>query len=335
MTPAPPLVSVVTPVHNGESYLAECLDSVLAQSYSHWEHVVVENRSTDRSLEIAQAYARRDPRVRVVTTDRLLTSLENQNHALRQISPEATYCKVVHADDWLFPDCLLQMVALAEAHPTVGIVSSYRLDDRWVDLDGLPYPSTVVPGRQIARQTLLGGPDVFGSPTSLLLRAEVVRAHDPFYDETHPWADTAACYRVLQDWDFGFVHQVLTYTRRHEASYSATVRTQDTKMLAHLSLLTRFGPVFLTPEEYGARLSRTMDAYYEFLGKGVFQGRGAAFWDYHRRGLEALGYRLGRADLVFCALRAATRVVLRPAVVVARVLRRAPARLPAATGGGR
>ncbi len=67
-----PLVSVVTPVHNGEAFLAECIESVLAQSYDRWEYTIVNNCSTDRSLEVAERYAQKDSRVRVISTERVL-----------------------------------------------------------------------------------------------------------------------------------------------------------------------------------------------------------------------------------------------------------------------
>jgi glycosyltransferase involved in cell wall biosynthesis len=55
-----PLVSVVTPVYNGEEFLAECIESVLAQTYSNIEYTIVNNCSTDRSLDIALSYAAQD-----------------------------------------------------------------------------------------------------------------------------------------------------------------------------------------------------------------------------------------------------------------------------------
>src|SRR5437868_10080618 len=121
-----PLVSVITPVYNGEKYLAVCIESVLAQTYQNWEYVIVNNCSTDRSLEIAQAYAQQDARIRVHNNREFLKAMPNWNHALRQMATESAYCKIVHADDWLFPECLARMVEVAAAHPTVGIVSAYR-----------------------------------------------------------------------------------------------------------------------------------------------------------------------------------------------------------------
>ena len=150
-----PLVSVVTPVYNEEKNIAECIESVLAQTYPNWEYVIVNNCSTDRSLQIAQRYAVQDARIRVCDNREFLSALSNQNHALRQISPESKYCKVVLGDDWIFPECITKMVELAEAHPSVAIVGAYRMQGAAVSLDGLPYPSTVTSGRDICRWTLL------------------------------------------------------------------------------------------------------------------------------------------------------------------------------------
>ena len=189
-----PLVSVVTPLYNAEEYLADCIKSILAQTYDHWEYVIVNNCSTDRSLEIAQYYTHQDTRIRLHDNDEFLNQMQNWNHALRQISAESKYCKVVHADDWLFPECIARMVELAEANPSVGIVGAYRLDEKWVNLDGLPYPSMVVPGREICRLTLLGDLYVFGSPTSLLIRSDFIRNREAFYDEHIVQADKKVCY---------------------------------------------------------------------------------------------------------------------------------------------
>jgi len=52
-----PLVSVVTPAYNGENHLTECSERVWAQTYQNWEYIIVNNCSTDRSLEIARRYA--------------------------------------------------------------------------------------------------------------------------------------------------------------------------------------------------------------------------------------------------------------------------------------
>ena len=159
---AQPLVSVVTPVYNGAEYLRECIESVLAQSYENWDYLIVNNCSKDRTLEIAQEYAARDPRIHIHSNQSFASVIENHNISLRQISPQSKYCKVVFADDWLFPDCLMEMVKIAELHSSVGIVGAYGLDGKEVLWQGLVYPSTFVSGRDLCSTTLLGGPYVSG-----------------------------------------------------------------------------------------------------------------------------------------------------------------------------
>ncbi len=320
-----PLVTVVTPVYNGEKYLAECIESVLAQTYANWEYAIVNNCSTDRSAEIAREYAQKDPRIRLLSTERFLDVMASQNTAFRQVGPDAVYCKMVHADDWLFSDCLRQMVELAEAHPIVGIVGAYRLAQAWVSCDGLPYQSTVIPGRELCRTTLLGGPHVFGTATALLFRAEHVRRRDPFFDSTNFHADEAACYEILQESDFGFVHQVLTFTRLHPETQSTFTEAMKTYLPKRIRHLQQYGPWYLEPDEYGQRLKHELKEYYRSLSNSLLQGRGLDFWMYHRQQLKSLGYGLSWPRLIGGFILEARHALVRPVRalrMVAKVLGR-------------
>jgi glycosyltransferase involved in cell wall biosynthesis len=287
-----PLVSVVTPVYNEEKNIAECIESVLAQTYLNWEYVIVNNCSTDRSLQIAQRYAAQDARIRVCDNREFLSALSNQNHALRQISLESKYCKVVLGDDWIFPECITKMVELAEAHPSVAIVGAYRMEGAAVSLDGLPYPSTVTSGRDICRWTLLSRPYVFGSPTSILMRSDLVRASELFYNESNIHADSEVCFKLLTRGDFGFVHQVLTYTRVREGSLTSFSKRHNTYLPGILDRLVTFGPTFLSQEELSGRIKDQLALYYQYLADSVFAFREKEFWTYHRAKMESAGYPL-------------------------------------------
>jgi glycosyltransferase involved in cell wall biosynthesis len=298
-----PLVSVVTPVYNGEKYLVECIESVLSQTYQHWEYIIVNNCSTDHTLEIAQSYAEKDARICVHNNQTFVRASENHNIALQLISPESAYCKILHADDWLFPECIARMVAVAEAHPGVGIVGAYGLRGNRVVWDGLPYQSTVVSGREVCRRTLLGGFYVFGSPTSHLIRSDLIRSRKEYYDtnEFHgPYSDQEACYKALQNSDFGFVHQVLTYTKDHDDSITAVLQRTgfNTDLPSQLNILTKYGPIYLSDAEYQRRLRRVMKRYYRFLFQNVFLWRSRQFWSYHKRALDYIGYPFSIIELV-------------------------------------
>ncbi|HXG16140.1 MAG TPA: glycosyltransferase family 2 protein [Calidithermus sp.] len=322
-----PLVSVLLPVYNGERHLAEAVESVLAQTYPCWALTIVDNCSADGTPGIAADYAARDGRIRVHRNPRFVDVIDNHNIAFRLVPPASAYVKVLHADDWLFPRCLAEMVALAEAHPSVGLVGAYALRGAWVDLDGLPYPSTVVPGRVLGRLGLLGGPYVFGSPSSVLFRADLVRGRDPFFEPGSLHADEAACYEVLKSADFGFVHQVLTFTRQHPGSVSASVaRRYNTYLAGNLAILVRYGPVFLSPAEYERRLQQRVRQYYRYLAESVLERREPEFWAYHRAALQRAGLRLDRARLARTLAAEVLHALACPPRAVARMTRLLPRR---------
>jgi glycosyltransferase involved in cell wall biosynthesis len=307
-----PLVMILTPVFNGEAYLRECIESVLAQTYANWEYLIVNNCSSDRTREIAQEYADRDPRIHLHNNKEFLPLMQNLNNAFRRTSPQSKYCKMVLADDWIFPECLEKMVSLAVANPSVGIVGAYGLEGRRVLWQALPYPSTFVEGRRLARQTLLGGPYVFGSPTSVLFRSNCVRSLDPFYDESNPHGDYQTCMALLERSDFGFVHQVLTYTReRAESATSFSVR-YNTYLLESLTTLLKFGPVYLTDDEFSQRLARWRQDYYLLLAVSAFGLREKKFWQHHRQRLRELGHPMSLSRLALAMLLALPNAFLHP-----------------------
>jgi glycosyltransferase involved in cell wall biosynthesis len=289
-----PLVSVVTPFYNTRDFLAECIESVLRQTYANWEYILVDNCSTDGSSDIAKQYAARFPdRIRLIHTDSFLSQVQNYNFALSRISPDSKYCKMVQADDWIFPECLRSMVEVAEAHPNVGIVSAYELESDHASLGGVPYPSPEVSGREICRLIFLKGKYFFGTPTCLLMRSEFVRSRDPFYEERHaPFEDSHACYDALRTWNFGFVHQVLTYSRRDNESILAEIRPFEFTRFIRLAEIVGHGRNYLSEDEYRFCLKQAEHDYFYFLGWSVLQGRDSKFWKFHRERLASIGYSL-------------------------------------------
>ncbi len=258
---AQPLVSVVTPVHNDAELIEECIESVLGQTYSNWSYTIVDNASTDATPEIAARYAARESRIRHLRFDELVGSNQSHNRAFRAIDAESAYCKLVEADDWLFPGCLQAMVDVAEASESVGIVSAYRLVETKVDLGGLSYRSTVFPGVETLRRSLLGEISVIGGPSATLIRSRHVRASDPFYDERYFHSDTEAAYRILAGNDFGFVHQVLTFARRQPGRQIDSSFRMNTFAPEYLCFLLRYGALALDPDQYRDKLRGQLRAY--------------------------------------------------------------------------
>jgi glycosyltransferase involved in cell wall biosynthesis len=318
--PAEPLVSVLTPVYNGEKYLVECIESVLAQTYQNWEYIIINNCSTDRSREIACAYAQKDARIRVHDNSEFLGAQHNHNIALRQISARSKYCKVVHHDDLLFPECLARMVAVAEPHPTVGIVAAYRLDGTKVNLDGLPYPSTIISGREMCRRTLLEDIYVFGSPTSVLIRSNLVRDRAAVFNESNIHADREACFDLLQESDFGFVHQVLTYTRRHDGAGTTFSKHFGTNALGSLLILKQYGPLCLDEQEFEEALRLRVRGYYRYLAQVILYRHDKRIFLYHKNGMKNLGYAFNWPKLCGALFLEIADILFNPKTTIERIV---------------
>lgn len=122
-----PRVSVVTTVYNGEPFFERAVPGILAQTFEDFEFILVDDGSTDRTLEWLRALAERDRRIRVFAPGRL-GAASAYNYGVAQAAGE--YVARQDFDDRSYPERLRQQLAFLEAHPGVGIVGgAYVLVD--------------------------------------------------------------------------------------------------------------------------------------------------------------------------------------------------------------
>lgn len=102
-----PLISVIVPVYNTGQYLGKCLDSILSQTYCNIEVIIINDGSSDNSLEIAQSYAEKDNRIRL---------FNQENQGIMQVrikgigQANGKYIGFVDSDDWIEPDMYEKLV---------------------------------------------------------------------------------------------------------------------------------------------------------------------------------------------------------------------------------
>ncbi|MCQ4213044.1 bifunctional glycosyltransferase/CDP-glycerol:glycerophosphate glycerophosphotransferase [Streptomyces longispororuber] len=129
-TPRHPRLSVVVPVHNVEDYLAECLESIAAQTLTDLDVVLVDDGSTDDSPRIARAFTERDPRFRYVRQDNAGLSAA-RNTGVRHADPEAEFLTFVDSDDVVPHDAYERMTAsLTRTGSDFATGNVWRLNER-------------------------------------------------------------------------------------------------------------------------------------------------------------------------------------------------------------
>jgi glycosyltransferase involved in cell wall biosynthesis len=113
-----PLVSVLMTAYNREKYIAAAIESVLASSYSNFELIIVDDRSKDKTVEIAENFAAKDPRIRVYVNELNLGDYPNRNKAASYA--KGKYIKYLDADDMIYYYGLEVMVDYMERYPSAG-----------------------------------------------------------------------------------------------------------------------------------------------------------------------------------------------------------------------
>jgi glycosyltransferase involved in cell wall biosynthesis/exonuclease VII small subunit len=173
-----PKVTIGIPTYNGERFVAEAVQSVLAQSYIDFELILVDDQSKDSTVEIVRSMG--DPRVRLHENDERLGIPGNWNRALSLARGE--YICLFHQDDRMHPENLARKVAVLDADPTIGFVHSS------IDIltePSAPYPAAkwvedsaedfIVDGVAYFRRLLLEGNRIC-APTVLARREDLLKA---------------------------------------------------------------------------------------------------------------------------------------------------------------
>ncbi|MDA9863781.1 glycosyltransferase [Flavobacteriales bacterium] len=114
-----PTVSVLTTVYNRAKFLGECIESVQQSKFKDYEHIIVDDGSTDDSIDIAKRYAQEDPKIKVFINDRNLGDYPNRNQAAKHATGK--YLKYLDADDMHSPYILDILVDCMEQFPQAGL----------------------------------------------------------------------------------------------------------------------------------------------------------------------------------------------------------------------
>ena len=218
-----PKVSLGLPVCNGEAYIAEAIESVLAQTYTDFELLITDNASTDRTREICAAYAERDPRVRMHCHPTNLGAGPNFNSVFKLAQGE--YFKWVAHDDLIMPEYLAKCVEVLDRDPSIVLCHSLVsvIDSSGAVLD--IYDSDIY-GRapaEVFNKIVLRAhwcTDIFG-----LIRASALRQTRLI--GSYHGADEIVLAELAMLGGFAKIDEPLFANREHDRRYSVQVAIQD------------------------------------------------------------------------------------------------------------
>lgn len=126
-----PRVSVLIPLYKAEKYIAETIESVLAQSYTDYEVIIVDDCGMDGALEIAESYQKKDDRIHIFRNERNYGIAYTRNRGLDMCTGE--YIALLDHDDVMVSDRLEKQVVFLDANPTIGAVGG---NAQWIDGEG-------------------------------------------------------------------------------------------------------------------------------------------------------------------------------------------------------
>lgn len=241
-----PLVSICIPSYNGAAFIAQALESALAQTYLPLEIIVSDDASTDATLNIVKTFQNQtDIPIRIYQHQPLGIGA-NWNHCVQQA--QGAYIKFLFQDDLLYPDCIERMVELMQTDPTIGMVYSKRdliynaetefikqfvagycnLHEQWQDLT---ITNGVLEGKDYLkdRHFLTSPKNKIGEPGNVLLNAEVFNTVGYFNTQMKQALDSDFWYRLMTFYKVGFIDQALCAFRLHDAQASSLNKQANIK----------------------------------------------------------------------------------------------------------
>ncbi len=280
-----PSVSICLPVHNGARYLAKALDSALSQTHEDFELLIANDRSTDESQDIIEAYEKKDKRIKAWINEKRLGLFGNYNSCLKRASGE--YIKLFAHDDVLHPRLIERFVSVFKENSNVVLVNCARI---WIDASGqtikiktdldkqLTKPfvkDTTLPGDKAIVSTLKDTINWLGEPSSQMFRAEFTNGG---FDESFTQiGDLEYNYRLLQHGDYRFIADELCYFRKHGASMTTNNSKELSPCLEWLLLASKYTR-FLTKAGFSAEeyCLKFLKDWMRNLEENLYQGNNTA-----------------------------------------------------------
>jgi len=202
-----PLVSVLMTVYNREKYIAEAIESVLQSTYTNFELIIVDDCSTDTSVEIAKSYEAKDKRIKVYVNEKNVGDYPNRNRAATYANGK--YIKYLDSDDIIYPHGLQVMVEAMERFPDAALgIAGTKIEDK------APYPYILTANYAYFRHFLVDGIFVCG-PSGAIIKLRKFNDLGGFVEMRH-LGDTDLWLRIGMENNVVILPPALLWWRKHD-----------------------------------------------------------------------------------------------------------------------
>lgn len=225
-----PLVSVCIPTYRGSAFLAAAIDSVLNQSYPHFEVWILDDNSPDDTPAIVSHYS--DPRITYMRNEHNLGPEGNWNRCLELA--RGKYFKLLPHDDVLATDCLEKQVSVLE-EDSAGEIALVFGSRKIIDTEGQILMTRGlsraragrIEGHTLIKRCIRAGTNLIGEPGNALFRRELVKKIG-VYDATHPYlVDLDYWFRILLHGDAHYTSTQASSFRVCPGSWSVAIGSKQ------------------------------------------------------------------------------------------------------------
>ncbi|MEJ2683892.1 MAG: glycosyltransferase family 2 protein [Candidatus Sulfobium sp.] len=223
-----PSVSVIIPTHNYSNFLHESVESVLAQTFSDFELIIVDDGSTDDTVDVVKRFLR-DRRVRYIYQDNKGPSAA-RNAGIKAAAGE--FIALLDADDVWLPTKLERQIQLSKDEPDAALI--YCMVEH-IDEHGKSLPCITWPRKDYATyKDLMYIPWVEGSCSSALIRKSIFDEVGLFDESMTGVEDTNMWIRILRHHKSACVKDILVKIRKHLNSRQTDVKMMEENNLRHV-----------------------------------------------------------------------------------------------------
>ncbi|HEX9513716.1 MAG TPA: glycosyltransferase family A protein [Puia sp.] len=203
-----PLVSVLMTAYNREKYIAQAIESVLASTLTDFELIIVDDRSTDQTTQIAESYKAKDSRISVYINEKNLGDYNNRNKAASYA--KGRYIKYLDSDDFIYPHSLDVMARAMQQFPQAAFGFSFY----GVQVDSGPFPILYEPADSYYQHFFQGG-FFYAGPGGTLIDREKFQAVGGFSGKRFI-GDTELWMRLAREFPLVLFSPSLIWWRKHE-----------------------------------------------------------------------------------------------------------------------